>query len=242
MKRKKSKGLVVLTGGAGFIGSCFLEKLNREGISDILVVHHLESDEKWKNLLGKRFKDYVQKDVFLKLIDEDKLAKPRAVIHLGACSSTILKDADYYISNNYEYSKHVARWAFKHKVPFMYASSGATYGDGKQGYDDATAKLRSLRPMNMYGYSKHLFDLWLVENGIDKEATGLKFFNVFGPNEYHKAEMRSIIAKRFEDMQKDGVIRMFKSYHPEYKDGDFMRDFIYVKDCCDVMYWLFTHP
>lgn len=187
--------MIILTGGAGFIGSCFLWKLNSEGISDIIVVDELDSTDKWKNLQGKRFSDYIQKDDFLRLILEDKLRDPKHIVHMGACSSTTCTDGDYFIKNNYEYSKIIAQWAFKHKAPFLYASSAATYGNGSNGYDDSDEATRILRPLNLYGFSKQLFDLWVLNNGYEKKVTGIKFFNVFGPNEYHKGEMSSIICK-----------------------------------------------
>jgi len=154
--------MIVLTGGAGFIGSCFLWKLNEEGISDIVVVDHLDGTDKWKNLNGKKFRDYIQKEDFLRQIENNKIKKPKHVVHIGACSSTTLADADYFIKNNYEYSKTLAKWAFQKKAPFMYASSAATYGDGEMGYSDSNENTRRLRPLNMYGFSKQLFDMWVL--------------------------------------------------------------------------------
>ncbi len=234
--------MVILTGGAGFIGSCFLWKLNQEGIDDIIVVDHLDDTDKWRNLPGKRFHDYIQKDDFLCLVKENKLPKPRHIIHMGACSSTTLTDADYFIRNNYEYSKTLAKWAFIHKAPFMYASSGATYGDGSAGYSDGNDTTYSLHPLNMYGYSKQLFDLWVLNNGFENMATGIKFFNVFGPNEYHKRDMMSVICKNFREVRDQGRIRLFKSYRDDYADGEQKRDFIYVKDAIEVMYFFFRNP
>ena len=234
--------MIILTGGAGFIGSCFLWKLNSEGISDIIVVDELDNSDKWKNLQGKKFKDYIQKDEFLRLIDENKLPKPKHIVHMGACSSTTVTDGDYFISNNYEYSKIIAQWALEHNAPFLYASSAATYGDGGNGYDDADEVTKVLRPLNMYGFSKQLFDMWVINNGYEKKVTGIKFFNVFGPNEYHKDEMRSIVCKKFNEAAVDGCIRLFKSYKEEYSDGDQKRDFIYVKDAIEVMFWMFKNP
>jgi len=234
--------MIILTGGAGFIGSCFLWKLNEAGIDDIIVVDHLDDSEKWKNLIGKRFRDYVQKDDFLRMVEEHKLPKPACVIHMGACSSTTLTDADYYIKNNYEYSKILAEWTLAQKAPFLYASSAATYGDGGFGYSDSDENTRCLRPLNMYGYSKHLFDLWVLNNGLERKVTGLKFFNVFGPNEYHKEDMRSVICKAFPRIRDEGRISLFKSYREDYADGEQKRDFIYVKDAVEVMYYFFCNP
>lgn len=234
--------MIILTGGAGFIGSCFLWKLNQEGIKEVLVVDHLDDTEKWKNLLGKNYYDYVQKNDFFNTVVSRRVPKPEAIIHLGACSSTTLFDADYYIKNNYEYSKVLALWAFELDVPFIYASSAATYGNGNNGYDDDISKIVNLSPLNMYGFSKHMFDLWLLNNNYLNKAIGIKFFNVFGPNEYHKSDMRSVICKNYEAAERDGLIKLFKSYNPQYKDGEQRRDFIYIKDVVEVMYFLFKNP
>ncbi|MFH1665888.1 MAG: ADP-glyceromanno-heptose 6-epimerase [Candidatus Omnitrophota bacterium] len=234
--------MIVLTGGAGFIGSCFLWKLNKEGIDDILVVDHLDGSEKWRNLLGKRFRDYIQKDDFIRMVAEHKIPEPSFVVHIGACSSTTLTDAGYYLKNNYEYSKILAEWALQHKAPFLYASSAATYGDGSFGYSDGDENTLRLRPLNMYGYSKHLFDLWVLRNGLKDKVTGLKFFNVFGPNEYHKGAMMSVICKAFGVMREEGYIRLFRSHRDGYADGEQKRDFIYVKDAVEVMYYFFRNP
>jgi len=238
--------MIILTGGAGFIGSCFLRKLNDEGIDDVLVVDHLDhkdaGDAKWRNLLGKRFRDYIQKDDLLTLIEGHKLPKPSAVVHMGACSSTTVTDAGYLLKNNYEYSKILAEWALAQKASFLYASSAATYGDGSEGYNDDDTVTSRLRPLNMYGFSKHLFDMWAIKNGLTDRITGLKFFNVFGPNEYHKEDMRSVICKAFPQVRDEGRIRLFKSYREGYTDGGQKRDFVYVKDAVEVMYHLFSRP
>ena len=234
--------MIILTGGAGFIGSAFLWKLNQEGIEDILVIDHLDSSEKWKNLLGKKFKDYIQKDDFLELVKEGKIKNADHIIHMGACSSTTLTDADYYIKNNYEYSKTLAEWAIVKKIPFLYASSAATYGAGEETYSDIMDVTYKLKPLNMYGYSKHLFDLWVLKNNYRDRVTGLKFFNVYGPNEYHKGDMQSVACKAFPKMREEGVIKLFKSYNKEYPDGGQKRDFIYIKDALEVMYFFCTNP
>ncbi|MFH1304840.1 MAG: ADP-glyceromanno-heptose 6-epimerase [Candidatus Omnitrophota bacterium] len=234
--------MIILTGGAGFIGSCFLKKLNDESIREIIVVDHLDSSEKWRNLLGKRFLDYIQKDDFLSLAEAHKIPKPTHVVHMGACSSTILSDAGYYIKNNYEYSKRLAEWTLTHNASFLYASSAATYGDGSCGYSDSDENTRRLRPLNMYGYSKQLFDLWVLDNKISNSVTGLKFFNVFGPNEYHKDEMKSVICKAFPRVRDEGKIRLFKSCREDHADGEQKRDFIYIKDAVDAMYYFFKDP
>lgn len=235
--------MIVLTGGAGFIGSVFLWRLNQAGITDVLVVDNLARGEKWRNLNGKRFTDYIHKDDFLLLIESNKAPKPKQVVHLGACSSTTLTDAEYFIKNNYEYSKKIASWALRHKAPFLYASSAATYGDGNYGYsDDKAASLKLLKPLNMYGYSKHLFDMWVFTRRLEKEVTGIKFFNVYGPNEYHKGEMASLVCKKYEEAKETGVMKLFKSYRSDMADGEQKRDFIYVKDAAEVMWYLFNNP
>jgi len=238
---KKSR-VIILTGGAGFIGSCFLWKLNQKGVGNVIVVDNLGNGSKWKNLAGKQFIDYIQKDDFLDILESGKISRVEAIIHLGACSSTILNDAEYFLRNNYEYSKRLAVWADAHAARFIYASSAATYGDGSVGYDDVEDKLRVLKPLNIYGYTKHMFDLWMLRKGFLKKFTGFKFFNVFGPNEYHKAEMMSVICKRFSDIKSGKPMLLFKSYRFGYKDGEQKRDFIYVKDAVEIMYYFFTKP
>jgi ADP-L-glycero-D-manno-heptose 6-epimerase len=232
--------MIVLTGGAGFIGSCFLWKLNQMGVTDILVVDQLDNSEKWKNLLGKKYTDYMQKDDFLRILPEmDNIS---AIVHMGAESSTQKTDGDLYIRDNFEYSKALAEYASARGIPFIYASSAATYGEGEAGYDDDESALNDLRPLNMYGYSKHMFDLWLQNTGRLGKACGLKFFNVFGPNEYHKGNMKSVICGTFDDVAERGEIKLFKSYRAEYPDGGQMRDFVYVKDICEAMWWLLQNP
>jgi ADP-L-glycero-D-manno-heptose 6-epimerase len=234
--------MIILTGGAGFIGSCFLWKLNSLGLGDIIVVDHMDQDEKWKNLVGKKFSDYIEKDIFIQLVREKKLPRPAHIVHMGACSSTTLTDADYFMKNNYEYSKTLAEWAVSQKIPFMYASSAATYGDGSNGYSDSDQATRGLKPLNMYGFSKQLFDLWVLDNKLQGKVTGIKFFNVFGPNEYHKGEMMSVVCKNFREVEKKGKIRLFKSHRKEFADGEQKRDFIYIKDAVEAMWYLLENP
>jgi ADP-L-glycero-D-manno-heptose 6-epimerase len=226
--------MIILTGGAGFIGSCLLKKLNDVGISDILVVDRLRSGPKWKNLVGKKFNDYVDKSVFREKIDDIlKSHTIDAIFHLGACTDTTETDADYIIDNNFNYSKELAELALDRNARFIYASSAATYGNGEYGYSDTL--FDDLKPLNPYGYSKHLFDQWCIARGYDKIFTGLKFFNVFGPNEYHKGSMASMIYKSYFQARFQGRIRLFKSSHPDYGDGEQQRDFVYVKDVVDVI-------
>ncbi len=230
--------MLIVTGGAGFIGSAVVWKLNQLGRDDILVVDELGTTEKWKNLAPLRFADYLHKDEFRRRFEADALGKIEAVVHLGACSSTTERDADFLMENNYRYTQRLAEWCLNRKVRFIYASSAATYGDGALGYDDADASTRQLRPLNAYGYSKQIFDLWALRTGVLDRIVGLKFFNVFGPNEYHKEDMASVVFKSFHQIRAGGVVRLFKSTTPQFPDGGQMRDFVYVKDCVDVIAWL----
>ena len=234
--------MIIVTGGAGFIGSALVWKLNGEGREDIVIVDELGTVDKWKNLINLKYTEYLHKNVFLEMIGEDRVPfSVDAVVHMGACSSTTERDADYLMENNYRYSRMLAEWAVKKEIRFIYASSAATYGDGSEGFSDSDDKILTLKPINMYGYSKQFFDLWVLRNDLADRVTGLKFFNVFGPNEYHKGDMRSVIHKSVGQIRDAGTVRLFKSYRPEYGDGEQQRDFIYVKDCVEVMWWLLTH-
>jgi ADP-L-glycero-D-manno-heptose 6-epimerase len=235
--------MIVVTGGAGFIGSAFVWKLNQEGIEDIVIVDRLGKKDKWKNLVNRRFGEFIHKDAFLPLVCEDRVPfAVSAIIHMGACSATTERDADFLWQNNYEYTRSLAQWAVKHGVRFIYASSAATYGDGSQGFSDEHDKIAALRPINMYGYSKQVFDLWVLKNSLEDKIAGIKFFNVFGPNEYHKEDMTSVIFKAYHQIKETGRVRLFKSYKPEYPDGGQLRDFVYVKDCIHTMWWLLQNP
>jgi ADP-L-glycero-D-manno-heptose 6-epimerase len=234
--------MIVVTGGAGFIGSAFVWKLNQEGIEDIVIVDRLGTSEKWKNLVNLRFIEYIKKDDFLQMIYADQVPfKADAVIHMGACSSTTERDADYLWMNNYLYTCRLADWALRNQVRFIYASSAATYGDGTKGFSDDDALIPGLRPINMYGYSKQVFDLWVIKQQAEKKVAGIKFFNVFGPNEYHKGDMASVIFKAYNQIRETGRVRLFKSDRKEYGDGEQVRDFVYVKDCVDILWWLLEH-
>lgn len=231
--------MIVITGGAGFIGSALLWRLNRAGCTDICLVDRLGKGEKWKNLVKLKFREYFHKDAFLELIRKNSVPfSVEAVIHLGACSNTMEKDADYLWENNVRYSQYLARWALERGVRFIYASSAATYGDGSLGFSDRDEVTRLLKPINMYGYSKQAFDLWVLNEKLTNSVVGIKFFNVFGPNEYHKGEMRSVVHKAVGQIISEGKVRLFRSYRPEYEDGGQMRDFVYVKDCVDILLWL----
>ncbi|HNY51407.1 MAG TPA: ADP-glyceromanno-heptose 6-epimerase [Smithella sp.] len=235
--------MIIVTGGAGFIGSAFVWKLNQEGIDNIVIVDRLGTSDKWKNLVNLRFVNYIHKDDFLEMIDTDMVPfEIDAIIHMGACSSTTERDADYLWHNNYAYTKILAEWALERDIRFIYASSAATYGDGGKGFADNHKTIEDLKPINMYGYSKQVFDLWVLRQKLEHRMAGIKFFNVFGPNEYHKGDMSSVIFKAFHQIKETGKVRLFKSYHKEYEDGGQMRDFVYVKDCVNVMWWLFKNP
>ena len=226
-----SKGKILVTGGAGFIGSALIWELNRRGLSNILVTDLLGRDEKWKNLAPLQFLDYLEADDLLDHMTGSPhlFADIATIFHLGACSSTTETDAAYLIRNNFEYSKMLANFALEGGRRFVYASSAATYGGNAAGIPE-TVSLATLRPLNMYGYSKHLFDCYAERAGILNRITGVKYFNVFGPNEAHKGEMRSVVHKAFQQIQETGSVSLFKSYKPEYPDGGQKRDFFYVKD------------
>jgi len=235
--------MIIVTGGAGFIGSALIAALNKRQIADILVVDQLASDEKWKNLRNLSFADYVEKDDFLEMVVEDKISPPvEAIFHLGACTSTTKTNASYLIKNNYEYTKLLAQWATDADIRFIYASSAATYGDGSAGFSDDEGQIDKLGPLNMYGYSKQLFDLWARRTGLLKKIAGLKYFNVFGPNEYHKGNMRSFVLKAFEQINAKDKVGLFKSYKPEFKDGEQKRDFLYIKDAADMTLFFLDNP
>lgn len=235
--------MIIVTGGAGFIGSALVAGLNSRGITDILVVDELGCDEKWKNLRNLSFADYVEKSDFLEMVLEEGSCPPaEAVLHMGACSSTTETNASYLIKNNYEYSKLLAQWATDSDIRFIYASSAATYGDGSEGFGDNDQTIDRLRPLNMYGYSKQLFDLWARRTGLLGKIAGLKYFNVFGPNEYHKGDMRSFILKAFEQIKAAGRVKLFKSHNPEYADGEYVRDFLYIEDAVDMTLFFLDNP
>ncbi len=237
--------MIIVTGGAGFIGSAFVWKLNSLGYDDILVVDNLQASEKWRNLVNRRYSGYLHRDEFLERVKSDSLpGGVEAVVHMGACSSTVERDADFLMRNNVEYSKTLCEYALSRGIRYIQASSAATYGDGERGFEDdpSPEALNALRPLNMYGYSKHLFDLWALRNGLLDRIVSLKFFNVYGPNEQHKGGMRSMVNKARQQIRDTGQIRLFKSNCPDYPDGGQLRDFIYVKDCVDIMSWFLDNP
>ena len=236
--------MIIITGGAGFIGSAMLWELNRRGEENIIIIDDLGSTttEKWRNLSGLHFADVIPIDIFPDLLERGALTGISAIIHMGANSSTTETDADHLLTNNFGYSKKIASFCMAHDVRLIYASSAATYGDGSNGYSDDIQQLDRLRPLNMYGYSKQLFDRWAIKNNILDKAVGLKFFNVYGPNEYHKGDMSSVVYKAFHQIQEKGSVRLFQSHRPDYKNGEQLRDFISVKDCTRIMMWLLENP
>lgn len=235
------KGTVIVTGGAGFIGSCMVRTLNDMGITDVIVVDHIASTEKWRNLSNKRYTAYVNRDEFLQRLLGEEFGDVSGVIHMGACSSTTETDFDYLWKNNVEYTKVLWNYCIKKEIPFLYASSAATYGDGSLGFADSM-EIDRLRPLNGYGYSKQTFDQW-AQRQKEKpvQHVGFKFFNVYGPNEYCKGSMASMVYHGYRQQRKDGCIRLFKSCNPQYADGGQMRDFVYVKDVCKVLSYFMEH-
>ena len=232
-------GMYIITGGAGFIGSAMLWQLNQQGIDDVVLVDHLGTDDKWRNLVKLTYADYIHRERFRDLLQRDALPwKVEAIIHLGACSDTTEADGDFLMENNFQFSRDICRYALDKGARFIQASSAATYGDGSLGFSDDPDLLPKLRPLNLYAYSKHFLDLWLVRHGLDKEVASLKFFNVYGPNEYHKGEMRSVACKAYKQITKHGDLELFRSTSPDISDGEQKRDFVYVKDCTALMSWL----
>ncbi len=228
--------MIILTGAAGLIGSAVARELNRRGRDDLVLVDHLGLSDKWMNLRSLSYLDYFEKDAFLRIAHDGRLPGDLgnrgidAIIHLGANSATTERDATYLVENNYRYSVALAELAAARRIRFVYASSAATYGDGDNGFDDDPEKMYELRPLNMYGYSKQMFDLWLRRRNFMPLCAGLKYFNVYGPNEYHKGEMRSLVHKAFGQIVETGKLKLFKSHRPDYEDGKQMRDFLYVED------------
>jgi ADP-L-glycero-D-manno-heptose 6-epimerase len=244
------QGRILVTGGAGFIGSALVWALNGRGLTDIVITDFLEPNKRWKDLVpldagrdGKRrnlaplkFADFVEADIFRARLQVDPRAFGRfgTVFHLGACSSTTERNEAYLIDNNFAYTRELADWALAQEARFIYASSGATYGDGAAGMDDQDDNLARLRPLNLYGFSKQLFDLYAQREGLLNRIAGLKYFNVFGPNEDHKGDMRSLVNKAYQQILATGKVRLFKSCKPEFKDGEQQRDFLYVKDAVEM--------
>lgn len=233
-------GTVVVTGGAGLIGSACVWALNQRGIDRVVVCDQLGRDEKYKNLLPLRFRDLVPAGELTAWLAGRRDVS--CILHLGACSATTETDVDYLMRNNYGFTRDLAAVCLERGIRFVYASSAATYGDGDAGMSDRETPIDVLRPLNPYGWSKQLFDQHAQRAGFLDRIVGLKYFNVFGPNEDHKGDMRSVVHKSFGQIQKDGVVRLFKSYRPDYRDGCQMRDFLYVKDAVAMTLHLAENP
>ena len=235
--------MIIITGGAGFIGSAVVAGLNSQGIDNIIIVDKLGSDEKWKNLRKLDYSDYIEYEDFLNIVsDDDPGFEVEAVVHMGACSDTTETDCTFLVKNNYEFSTILANWADSVNARFIYASSAATYGDGNKGFCDDHETIGELVPLNMYGYSKQMFDKWALKTGMIEKMVGLKFFNVFGPNEYHKDNMVSFVLRAFEQINKTGKVRLFKSDIPDYEDGGQLRDFVYIKDVVNTILFFLDNP
>jgi ADP-L-glycero-D-manno-heptose 6-epimerase len=236
--------MIVVTGGAGFIGSVLARKLNELGHSDLLVVDHgAKGSPREANLAKIKHRTYCDSDSFISRLEGGVFeGQISAIFHQGACSSTTEMDREYLRNNNTLYTQRVAEWCVKRDIYFSYASSAATYGNGELGYSDADALTPRLKPLNPYGQSKLDFDIWAIQTGMADKITGFRYFNVYGPNEYHKADMRSVVHKGFGQIRDTGGMKLFKSYKPEYADGGQMRDFIYVKDVVDAVIWFWKNP
>lgn len=242
MTKKVAVPFIAVTGGAGFIGSAVIWGLNQRGREDVLVVDLPDKRKTSANLECLKFKAYIDKDAFIEKLSSGQLNdKIEGIIHMGAESSTTVYDVDYLTQNNFEYTKKLAIWCVENNKRFVYASSAATYGDGGQGFSDEHSNLEILKPLNPYAHSKHLFDLWAYKEGLLSKIAGLKYFNCFGPNEYHKAGMRSMALQAFEQIKQDGKVKLFKSLKSQYKDGEQLRDFIYVKDAIDMTLFIFEN-
>ena len=233
--------MIIVTGGAGFIGSCIVRELNNMGHEDIIIVDNIQKTEKWKNMRNKRYIEYISRNDFLDRLPEFA-GKVSHVIHMGACSATTELDFDFLYKNNFEYTKTLWKFCTENQCSFIYASSAATYGAGEFGFDDKM-DIKKLLPLNCYGYSKQLFDLWVEKQSLaPRQHVGFKFFNVYGPNEYYKGSMASVIFHSFNKILETGQMGIFKSYKEGYEDGKQLRDFVYVKDLCKVVHFMIDHP
>lgn len=235
---------ILITGGAGFIGSALLYELNKRGEKNILITDVEWDEARERHLAPLCYQERMSAEALLMALEEGNpvLKDIKTIFHLGACSSTTESNRDFLMKNNFEYTRTLADWALKRGVRFVYASSAATYGDGSAGMEDGVENLDQLRPLNLYGESKHLFDLYARDQGWFSQIVGLKYFNVFGPNEDHKKEMRSLVCKAYEQIVESGKVRLFKSYRPEYRDGEQKRDFIYIKDAVAMTLHLAESP
>jgi ADP-L-glycero-D-manno-heptose 6-epimerase len=232
----------IVTGGAGFIGSNVVAALNGRGCDDILVVDNLDGGLKQRNLDDLSYAAFMDKREFRAAFNGGTVEAPDAVFHLGACSSTTETDRDYLLDNNYHYTRELCQWCLERGARFIYASSAATYGDGARGYSDEHGLVPSLEPLNLYGESKQLFDRWALENGLLDRIAGLKYFNVYGPREDHKGDMRSLVNKAYGQILETGALNLFRSHRPDYADGEQERDFVYVRDAVNVTLHFYDHP
>ena len=233
--------MIVVTGGAGFIGSALVHGLNQKGIEDIWLVDEVDHPEKQLNLNGLTYSRWVDKDKFLREVIRAELPACSAILHMGACSSTTETNEVFLRKNNFEYTQSLAQYCVKKDVRFIYASSAATYGAGENGYSDDESMLEILKPLNLYGDSKQWFDLWAKEVGVLKDIVGLKYFNVFGPNEYHKEDMQSMVRKGYLQVRDVGILNLFNSYKSGYSDGGQERDFLYVRDAVAMTLFFLEH-
>jgi len=232
--------MIIVTGAAGFIGSAIISHLNKNGQKDIIAVDILRKNDKWKNLRSLDIADYLDREQLFDYLLKSNSVK--AIIHMGACSATTEQDTNYLMENNYRYTLQLAQFCIEKNIRFIFASSAATYGMGEHGYDDDESALQNLKPMNMYGFSKQLFDLKARREGWLNKIAGLKFFNVYGPNEYFKGDMSSVIFKAYNQIKESGKVKLFKSHHPDFNDGEQLRDFVYIKDVLNVVQYLMDNP
>lgn len=232
----------IVTGGAGFIGCNLTQALFARGHEDILVVDDLNHLEKGHNILALGVHEYLDKQAFREAFRAGRIQPPTTVFHLGACSATTETNEAYLMDNNLAYTQELCRWCLDNNVRFIYASSAATYGDGTLGYSDDDAITPTLKPLNLYGHSKQRFDLWALEQKLLGRIAGLKYFNVYGPHEDHKGDMRSVVNKAYAEILASGRLNLFKSHRPDYADGEQDRDFIHVNDAVAVTLYFHDHP
>lgn len=233
--------MIVITGALGFIGSCTISYFNQKGHKDIIAVDDFSAVHKQKNLENKSIASKISRDDFLSWF-KNNFSEVKYVIHLGARTDTTEFDETLFDKLNLNYSKEIWKLCVQHNIPLIYASSAATYGAGEAGYEDDESKLQLLHPLNPYGWSKHKFDLWVMQqNQTPAFWAGLKFFNVFGPNEYHKKRMASVVFHAFHQIQQTGKVKLFRSHRPDFNDGEQLRDFVYIKDVVKVIYFLYSN-
>jgi len=235
--------MILITGASGFIASALAYHLNRKNLNNLILCDSFGIKEKWKNILGLKFSRIVDRNCLFEFLKSDPEAKRiTTVIHLGACADTTEKNVDYLMEMNFRYSQKLCEWSIDNKSKFIYASSASVYGDGSCGFSDSDELTPRLRPLNAYGFSKWLFDMYVVNCKLTSIVTGLRFFNVFGPNEYHKGNMASVIFRSFPQVMKEGKIRLFESHRSDYEHGCQERDFIYIDEVLETFDFLIDHP